>query len=330
MRLFIAILILVGAIVILPMGALGVFFILAITALIFAGFIRLVAHYWDPEQEQAWPRRQFWLWIGKGLIVPLAFWILLHTGISSRLPSPLAQPTSAPKYLTYPPSPKPSGPSLKTLSALLRSAIPVAVVLGSFWAAVSLGWLVINLCLHTKARQDILGASILWCLLLSPVAALALYIGGWGGTGMALLALLVPITRELLAFGPPRKLPPLYTRALAKRDLGKYRDAEIAILRELEKREDDFDGWMLLAELYANQFHELAEAERVIVQVCAQPTVTRPQVALALNRLADWHLQLGKDPAAARRTLEEICRRFPATHLADTARQRADKISATG
>jgi hypothetical protein len=324
MRLAIALLILVAAIVILPMGALGVFFILAITALIFAGFIRLVARYWDPQEEHSRPRRQLLVWIGKGLAVPLAFWVLLHTGISSRLPSLLPQPRAAQRSFAFPALPP--RPARPTLTVLLHSAIPVAVVLGSFWAAVSLGWGVVNLCLHTKARHDILGASILWCLVLSPVAVLTVWIGGRGAIGLAALAWLVPITRELLAFGTPRKLPPVYTQALAKRDSGKFRDAERTILRELEKREDDFDGWMLLAELYAEQFHELPEAERVIHQLCAQPTVTRRQVVLALNRLADWQLDPGRDHSAARRTLEEICRRFPATHFADTARQRADRI----
>jgi hypothetical protein len=51
-----------------------------------------------------------------------------------------------------------------------------------------------------------------------------------------------------------------------------------------------------------------------------------PQVAVALNRLADWHLQLRDDPLSARRALEEIRRRMPHTHLARMAGLRLDQL----
>jgi hypothetical protein len=331
MRLAIALLFLIAAIVIFPTAVLGILFILAIALLILAASFKLVAHYWDPQDEFAHPKRQLTIWACKGIIIPLIFWVLVNTGLSARYPPLITHEGRASRLVTALSAPSRSMRSTRssapTLLALLFSAVPVALVIASYWAATTFGWQVAALYLQTESRREAPGASIFWCLILSPVAALAIYVGGWGGIGLAALTWLVPITRELLAFGIPKKLPPLYADALAKTAKGKYRRAELAVLRELEKREDDFDGWMILAQLYAEKFHEIAEAERIIHQLCTQPTTTRAEMSLALNRLADWQLHLAKDPAAACRALEEICHCFPATHLADTARNRINQIS---
>jgi hypothetical protein len=111
--------------------------------------------------------------------------------------------------------------------------------------------------------------------------------------------------------------------------MGKYSEAEWEIIRELEKCEDDFDGWMMLAGLYADQFNDLAEAERSIRELCEQPKTTPSQLAIALHRLADWHLQRAGDPAAARRDLQMICTRLPGSHLARMAQLRMNQLPAT-
>src|SRR2546430_11587326 len=54
-------------------------------------------------------------------------------------------------------------------------------------------------------------------------------------------------------------------------------DAELEVLHELEKCEEDFDGWLMLAELYARHFHDLPEADRTIRELCGQPNVTRSE-----------------------------------------------------
>jgi hypothetical protein len=106
----------------------------------------------------------------------------------------------------------------------------------------------------------------------------------------------------------------------------KYEDAEIAVIEELEKCEDDFNGWMLLAELYAVHFHDLPEAERTIRETCDNPSTTDSERAVALHKLADWHLKLAGDPTSARRDLEEICLLMPDTHLARMARARINQL----
>jgi tetratricopeptide (TPR) repeat protein len=137
-----------------------------------------------------------------------------------------------------------------------------------------------------------------------------------------------PLAHHAISLKPvPR--PPLYARAVAKMQFGKYREAEQAIIGELEKCETDFDGWIMLASLYARQFHDLPEAERTIREICNEPGTTPSQVAIALNQMADWHLQVNADPVAARRALDEIVRRLPNTLLAWTAALRGQQLPAT-
>jgi hypothetical protein len=110
---------------------------------------------------------------------------------------------------------------------------------------------------------------------------------------------------------------------------GKYSEAEWEIIRQLENAENDFNGWLLLAELYANQFKDLHEAEQIILEVCDQPDVKAPQVAVALHKLADWHLKIGGDPDSARRALQVISDRYPRSHLAHMAQLRLAQLPRT-
>jgi hypothetical protein len=104
--------------------------------------------------------------------------------------------------------------------------------------------------------------------------------------------------------------------------MGKWDEAEWEVIRQLELQEDDFEGWMMLAELYALHHHDLHAADATLRELCAQPDLSISDFAVALHRLADWHLKLGEDPHAARQVLECICARLPGTHLDRMARQR--------
>jgi hypothetical protein len=154
-------------------------------------------------------------------------------------------------------------------------------------------------------------------------------LGGLPLLGLAAMAVLLPMA----AYGPavlrPKKLPPMYARAIARMKFGKYAEAEWEIIRELEKREDDFDGWMMMADLYANHFHDLGEAEQTILEICDQRRTTTSQLSVALHRLADWQLTIGNDPEAARRSLQMICDRLRGTHLAHMAQLRLNQLPRT-
>jgi hypothetical protein len=146
--------------------------------------------------------------------------------------------------------------------------------------------------------------------------------------GLAGIALLAPMAGYAPGVLHLKKTPPMYARAIARMKFGKYSEAEWEIIRELEKSEDDFEGWMMLANLYANNFNDLLEAEQTILGICDHPKTTPSQLSVALHQLAHWQVQRG-DPAAARRTLQMICSRLPGTHLAHMAQLRINQLPAS-
>jgi hypothetical protein len=126
-----------------------------------------------------------------------------------------------------------------------------------------------------------------------------------------------------------KKAAPSYTRATALIKRGNYNQAEWEVIRELEKCEDDFDGWLLLAELYAVHFKDLDAAEQTIYDVCSQPDTNASQICTAIYKLAEWHLKIGDDPVAARQVIEVICQKWPGTALDKMARNRIQQLPAT-
>lgn len=114
---------------------------------------------------------------------------------------------------------------------------------------------------------------------------------------------------------------PLYSIAHARRAAGKYREAISEIQKQLEKFPNDFMGQMLIATIQAENLQDLAAAQNSIERIVSQPG--QPQkIAAALTHLADWQLQLGDNPAAARATFERIVALLPGTEQAQLATQR--------
>jgi hypothetical protein len=157
-------------------------------------------------------------------------------------------------------------------------------------------------------------------------AGIVFLLGGWPLLGIATVMVCAP----MIGYGAPvlhrPKRRPLYSRAMARIKFGNYTEAEKEILRQLEKNENDFDGWMMLAELHATRFNELDEAEKIILDVCVQPDTTPSQISVALHKLADWQIALAANPEAAARTLQLICDRLPSTHLAAMAAARQAQL----
>jgi len=151
------------------------------------------------------------------------------------------------------------------------------------------------------------------------------WLGGTGMLGLATFSILALIARQADSIVHAKKFP-MYSRAIARMNFGKYAEAEWEIIRELEKCEDDFQGWMMMAELYATHFHDLGEAQKTIAEICEHPKTAAPQFSIALNRLADWQLKFGHDPEGARRALQVICDRLPGTHLAKMAELRIRQL----
>ncbi len=280
-----------------------------------ASLVALVFHYWREFslETEAYPRAWFVSWLSRGVALPVLIWILLNAGRMPVMP-PLTRQIGLTRGKGH------------LAEALLGQITLAALVIVSFWAVLTLGWFLQSLFRRARNTDDLVIAAVFWLPVLPALEWLCWKSFGWGGIGTGLFFWIFPLTHYILNIAEVRPPPPTYSQAIAKMKFGKYSDAEMAIIAQLERCETDFDGWMMLADLYANQFHDVAEAERTICELCDEPATTLPQVSIALHRLADWQLHLRHDPAAARRVLEEICRRMPGTHLAMMARHRIGQL----
>ena len=287
--------------------------VLSIVAL--SPFVWVAWHYWEcaaPTDDLPTARRSFFVWMGKGVIAPVAVWILLNCGIFDAVPPLLAKGGAGRSML------------LTTMPAVLFLVV-------TWWAVVSFTWLMADAFVRVpqEQRNDVVALIVIWSLLLCPLAAIIMYFGGKWLYSIGLLAWLVPLLHVTLPLTVSKKKPASYSRALAKIKFGKYSEAEAEVIRELEKYQDDFAGWMMLAELYANHFNDLQAAEQTISDLCDQPNVNPSQISVALHRLADWQLKIAEDPGRARLVLEQICKKFSGTHIDKMARLRIRQLPAS-
>ena len=299
--------------------AIAVFFSLGCLSAVFVAAGCVLTFRFAPERNQRQLIRWLVAWGSRGLLVPAAIWALMNLGISWNL-QPFMPEVQAAQV-------RGGGWFPEFIIALAMGLF----VLSSYWSAVTLGWLLVSAFqgAEPEARKDF-KALCLTCLLALMIPAVIVFLlGGWPAAGMAATVILGPMAGYGHGILHPKKLPPMYARAMARMKFGKYSEAEWEIIRELEKSEEDYEGWMMLAELYANHFHDLREAERTILEICDQPKTTPSQLSVALHRLADWHLKLAQDPAAARRDLQMICDRLNGTHLARMAQLRINQLPVT-
>jgi len=267
------------------------------------------------------PETRSWLinWTIKGIAVPFVIWSAMNYGLSWSI-----QPFM-PKVQAAMNTPGAFAP------AYVLALGPGVFVIGSYWTALTLAWVVWRLVpgLTAETRPHFRALCTTCALSLSLPAAVLLLIGGWTMAGLAATVILAPLAGYAPSVLSPRKAPPMYARAIARIKFGKYAEAEWEIIRELEKCEEDFDGWLMLAELYATKFNDLGEAQHCILDICEQPQVTPSQYSLALHRLADWHLKLGRDPKSARNSLQRVIARYPGSHLARMAQLRINQVPNT-
>ena len=292
--------------------------ILLVPIFLLGCLLALVVYYWKELSEGGYDYSRRWLlrWVSRGAVMPVAVWVVLNLGRMPLMP-PLTRGIASAR----------AGGNWG--QALITQTWLAALVIGSFWAALTFGWFLSSLFKRAKNSDDLIIATLVWCPALLPLFWFFVYFFGWSASGFAALLWVWPFTQYSLMVADVAKPAPSYSRAIGKMKLGKYDEAELAIIGQLEECATDFDGWMMLAELYADHFHDVAEAEKTICELCEEPTTTLPQVSMALHRLADWQLKLRGDPVAARRVLEEIGARMPGTHLALMARQRINQLPAS-
>jgi tetratricopeptide (TPR) repeat protein len=115
---------------------------------------------------------------------------------------------------------------------------------------------------------------------------------------------------------------PFYFIAAAKRAKGLHQEAIAEIRKQLEKFPGDAAGFMLLSSIQAEDLRDLPGAQATLNELLHDLDLTPQQRATALQTLADWQLQLGRDVPAARATLERIVMALPDSQFAHAAEQR--------
>lgn len=114
----------------------------------------------------------------------------------------------------------------------------------------------------------------------------------------------------------------LLTAVEGLRSSGQYLEALAKAQAELDLYPDDFDCHFLAAAIQAEDLGDVALATRILKSIMSQPTTKEKQIARALGALADWQLNISREPERAARTLQQIIRNFPDSRAAHSAEQR--------
>jgi hypothetical protein len=309
-------------------------------------YVLLVSFYWTrlAKNDPAYNRRWYLTWVGKGLVFPIVAWFLLNIGHTPVMPGIVKvmprRNIAPPPTIIYPAGAtvstapivipnKPKYIGVGPVGYVALQTAPAFTAVGSFWGALTLGWFTVAFGRRAEAPRAFVKGSLVWCGLMLPVMGLLLWYNGLGILGFALSLCFLPIVHYSVTLEAEPDPVPRYAVAVAKIKFGKYAEAEQAIIGELEKCENHFEGWLMLAELYARQFDDVGEAERTVLDLCDDPDATLSQKSVALHKLADWQLQFRGDVPSARRSLEEIVKRMPGTHLAWMAQLRLRQLPHT-
>lgn len=297
---------------------------MGLTLYIFAGFgavfligiAGLMVYQLSPEANRRAALLSELPWFFKGLVLPFGLWMLMNIGLSFELQPFMpaiqkAQNAGDPWFFIF-----------------LRVVTTGLFLITTYWAAITIGWAAFRASRGIEGEaRDNFRALCLTCFVGAALPnALLLWFGGWFTLGVALLFIALPIAGYGQDYLRPAKQRPMYSRAIARMKFGKYSEAEWEIIRQLERAENDFDGWLMLADLQANHFKDIAEAEQIILDICNQPKVTPSQISVALHKLADWQLAIANNPEAADHALQAISSLLPGTHLARMAKLRRAQL----
>lgn len=115
---------------------------------------------------------------------------------------------------------------------------------------------------------------------------------------------------------------PFFSIAHARRKQGRYAEAIAEVRQQLTQFPNNFSGWMLLAEIQAEDLKDVGAAQHSVEQILLQEGHAAKNIAYALNRVADWHLKLTRDREAAQTALERIVQLLPGTEQEQLALQR--------
>jgi hypothetical protein len=115
---------------------------------------------------------------------------------------------------------------------------------------------------------------------------------------------------------------PFYSIARARQKQGRYPDAIAEVRKQLDRFPEDFEGWMLLADINATNLKDNGAAQDCVNEILSHEGHAPKNIAFALNCSSDWHLRLASDREEAGEALQKIMHLFPETEFAHSAAQR--------
>jgi hypothetical protein len=288
---------------------------LAISAVVAGWFSH---HYWERlgNGDTAWEKR-FLPWLIQGLVFPWLIFCIFNLGWGSGLPPLVPQILDAQRS---------KGPWLGTWFIW---CLVGAILVTFYWSAITYCWLLARIMEQAPNRRETLMNIAFFGLFSFTIAGLLTYFSGWIYIGPGLCMALLPIvhfTTDLAEKAPVRAT---YGKAIGRLKMGRVEEAELEVISQLEKSENDFEGWMMLAEMYAKEFRNIEDAARVVLDICKQGDAQPVQISIACHKLADWQLEISENPIGARAAMELLCRKLPGTHFAHMAQQRMRQIPRT-
>ncbi len=271
-------------------------------------------HWMRLDKEESWWRQSFWGWAARGFAFPLFIWALANFGLGRRFPS--LTPRLADAQAAH--------------QAWFASWVGVcfagAILILGYWCAVTYSWLLAVMYRQARNKREFLQSIAFFGLFSGACGAAFAWVNGVVYLGAAAVITLLPIVYMTLDLAEEPPARPVYDRAIGQMKFGKYQAAEWEVISQLEKREDDFRGWLMLAELYARQHHNMEDAARAILDICQNPATQPAEISLACHSLADWQMEIFQNPDGARAALELLCRKLPDTHFARMAQQRIKQL----
>src|SRR5262245_46967275 len=164
---------------------------LAASIVILIGFVMTAIHYWRQiywrrlgEQDPSLTEQQFLIWMCKGVLTPLFLWMLMNSGI---LMAPIVPEVRVAMSR-----------GMKWLPVLLTASVPVLLVVGSYWASLTFGMLIVAVARRVEDRREFLAYGLFWSLLTLPLVALILYLTNWAWAGFALFLWFWPVVHNTI------------------------------------------------------------------------------------------------------------------------------------
>jgi hypothetical protein len=261
--------------------------------------------------------RLLFKWFLQGAVAPALFWCIQNLG---------ALPGSAPYVPVIAVAQHSDKPWLiYWFGWSLKGSGFIALM----WCAVTYAWMAFVIYREARAESAFRRVLVRIGAPMFVLAMVFLFYGKITDLPIALLMICVPIVHSSVSAVPKTAPVVSYGAAVAKIHRGKYEDAEIEVINQLEKHETDFQGWMMLAELYATKYQRFDDAAQVVVDLCGDPTVQEVEISVACNKLADWQLNLANNPPAARAALDLLIKALPGTHFAHMAKVRLRQLPRT-